>query len=75
MSGLATPACGPGDEVYGLIQFDRDDAAAECVAVPAANLAPRPDRRNLPLAEGRAAFESGRKPDRRSGKTFIVVRG
>ena len=31
-----------GDEVYGLIRFDRDGAAAEYVAVPAADLAPRP---------------------------------
>jgi NADPH:quinone reductase-like Zn-dependent oxidoreductase len=30
------------DEVYGLIQFDRDGAAAEYVAVPAADLAARP---------------------------------
>jgi NADPH:quinone reductase-like Zn-dependent oxidoreductase len=32
----------PGDEVYGLTPFDRDGAAAEYVAVPAALLAPRP---------------------------------
>ncbi|MBJ7339352.1 NADP-dependent oxidoreductase [Mycolicibacterium sp.] len=31
-----------GDEVYGLIQFDRDGAAAEYVSVPVADLAPRP---------------------------------
>jgi NADPH:quinone reductase-like Zn-dependent oxidoreductase len=31
-----------GDEVYGLIQFDRDGAAAEYVAVAAADLAARP---------------------------------
>jgi NADPH:quinone reductase-like Zn-dependent oxidoreductase len=31
-----------GDEVYGLIPFDRDGAAAEYVAVPAAALATRP---------------------------------
>jgi NADPH:quinone reductase-like Zn-dependent oxidoreductase len=31
-----------GDEVYGLIDFDRDGAAAEFVAVPAADLAARP---------------------------------
>lgn len=31
-----------GDEVYGLIQFDRDGAAAEYVNVPAADLAARP---------------------------------
>jgi NADPH:quinone reductase-like Zn-dependent oxidoreductase len=32
----------PGDEVYGLIRFDRDGAAAEFVAVPAADLAGKP---------------------------------
>ena len=31
-----------GDEVYGLIRFDRDGAAAEYVAVPAADLAAGP---------------------------------
>jgi len=33
---------GPGEEVYGLIDFDRDGAAAEFVAVPAADLAAKP---------------------------------
>lgn len=33
---------GTGEEVYGLIPFDRDGAAAEYVAVPADCLAPRP---------------------------------
>jgi NADPH:quinone reductase-like Zn-dependent oxidoreductase len=32
----------PGDEVYGLIPFDRDGAAAEFVAVPVTDLAARP---------------------------------
>jgi len=32
----------PGDHVYGLIRFDRDGAAAEFVAVPAADLARKP---------------------------------
>lgn len=32
-----------GDAVYGLCDFPRDGAAAEYVAVPAANLAPKPD--------------------------------
>ena len=32
----------PGDEVFGLIRFDRDGAAPEYVAVPAADLAARP---------------------------------
>ncbi|AFM15881.1 Zn-dependent oxidoreductase, NADPH:quinone reductase [Mycolicibacterium chubuense NBB4] len=37
VTGLAV-----GDEVYGLIPFDRDGAAAEYVGVPTAALAPRP---------------------------------
>jgi NADPH:quinone reductase-like Zn-dependent oxidoreductase len=32
----------PGDEVYGLVGFDRPGAAAEYVAIPAADLAPKP---------------------------------
>lgn len=32
----------PGDNVYGLIGFDRDGAAADFVAVPAADLAAKP---------------------------------
>jgi NADPH:quinone reductase-like Zn-dependent oxidoreductase len=32
----------PGDEVYGLVGFDRPGAAAEYVTVPAADLAPKP---------------------------------
>jgi NADPH:quinone reductase-like Zn-dependent oxidoreductase len=32
----------PGDDVYGLIRFDRDGAAAEFVTVPAADLAAKP---------------------------------
>jgi NADPH:quinone reductase-like Zn-dependent oxidoreductase len=34
----------PGDEVYGLVGFDRPGAAAGYVTVPAADLAPKPDR-------------------------------
>ena len=37
VTGLAV-----GDEVYGLIQFDRDGAAAEYVSAPAGDLARRP---------------------------------
>jgi NADPH:quinone reductase-like Zn-dependent oxidoreductase len=45
-----------GDEVFGLIEFDRDGAAAEYAAVPAAELAAKPrsashaDAATLPLA-------------------------
>ncbi|OBG39762.1 NADP-dependent oxidoreductase [Mycobacterium sp. E3198] len=51
VTGLA-----PGDEVYGLIDFDRDGAAAEFVAAPAADLAAKPSTAShvaaaaLPLA-------------------------
>jgi NADPH:quinone reductase-like Zn-dependent oxidoreductase len=38
--GVTDPA--PGDEVYALIDFDRDGAAAEYVTVPASALAHRP---------------------------------
>jgi NADPH:quinone reductase-like Zn-dependent oxidoreductase len=31
-----------GDEVYGLVPFDRDGAAAEYVSVPASQIAPKP---------------------------------
>jgi NADPH:quinone reductase-like Zn-dependent oxidoreductase len=37
VSGLSA-----GDEVYGLVPFDRDGAAAEYVSVPATSVAPRP---------------------------------
>lgn len=40
----------PGDEVYGLVDFDRDGAAAEFVAVPAADLAAKPSTVSHPAA-------------------------
>ena len=59
-----------GDEVYGLIRFDRDGAAAEYVTAPAADLAPRPDvgvpRRGRRSATGGADGMAGpRRPRRR----------
>jgi len=39
-----------GDEVFGLIDFDRDGAAAEYVAVPEANLARKPSSISHPEA-------------------------
>jgi NADPH:quinone reductase-like Zn-dependent oxidoreductase len=44
VSELGPGVCGVavGDEVYGLIRFDRDGAAAEYVAVPADDVAARP---------------------------------
>ncbi len=41
---------GPGDEVYGLVDFDRDGAAAEFVAMPAAHLAAKPLTVSHPVA-------------------------
>ena len=58
----------PGDEVYGLADFPRDGAAAELVAIRAANLAPKPksightETASLPLAAltaWQALFEHG----------------
>jgi NADPH:quinone reductase-like Zn-dependent oxidoreductase len=44
VAGLGPEAAGlaVGDEVYGLIDFDRDGAAAQYVTLPAAQLAARP---------------------------------
>lgn len=42
VAGAGAGGLSPGDEVYGLIPFTSDGAAAEYVAVPAAVLAPRP---------------------------------
>jgi NADPH:quinone reductase-like Zn-dependent oxidoreductase len=42
--GENTPAPSIGQEVYGLIPFDRNGAAAGYVTVPAADLAGRPPR-------------------------------
>ncbi len=58
VAGLGPDAGGltAGDEVYGLIEFDRDGAAAQYVALPAAHLAARPrsvshvEAATLPLA-------------------------
>jgi NADPH:quinone reductase-like Zn-dependent oxidoreductase len=57
---LDPTAPAPGAEVFGLVPFDRDGAAAEYVAVPAANLAAKPGRLShveasaLPLAAATA---------------------
>ena len=54
--GPGTSGVGVNDEVYGLIDFDRDGAAAQYVTLPAADLAARPrsvshvDTATLPLA-------------------------
>jgi NADPH:quinone reductase-like Zn-dependent oxidoreductase len=54
--GAGGAGVAPGDEVYGLIDFDRDGAAAQYVTLPAAHLAARPrsvshtEAATLPLA-------------------------
>jgi NADPH:quinone reductase-like Zn-dependent oxidoreductase len=58
VAALGPGASGPaaGDEVYALIEFDRDGAAADYVALPAAHLAAKPksvshaEAATLPLA-------------------------
>ncbi|MBM9434826.1 NADP-dependent oxidoreductase [Streptomyces bryophytorum] len=42
LAGVVVEGPGTGDEVFGLIPFTRDGAAAEFTAVPAAVLAPKP---------------------------------
>lgn len=41
-TGQAVTGWRPGDEVYGLVGFDRPGAAADYVTAPAADLAPKP---------------------------------
>jgi NADPH:quinone reductase-like Zn-dependent oxidoreductase len=41
-TGTGVDGWRPGDEVYGLVGFDRPGAAADYVTAPAADLAPRP---------------------------------
>jgi len=56
VSGMVTHAAPnvcdvqPGDEVYGLVAFDRDGAAAEFVAMPATDLAAKPTGLSHPQA-------------------------
>lgn len=68
----------PGDEVYGLADFPRDGAAAELVAVRAANLAHKPrsightETASLPLAAltaWQALFEHGQLV---SGQSVLI---
>lgn len=55
-AGEGVTAFAPGDEVFGLVDFDRDGAAAEFVTVPATALAAKPGKAThleaaaLPLA-------------------------
>jgi NADPH:quinone reductase-like Zn-dependent oxidoreductase len=74
------------DEVYGLIDFDRDGAAAQYVTLPSADLAARPrsvghaETATLPLAAltawqtlvDHARLQPGERHP--PGKTVLVVR-
>jgi NADPH:quinone reductase-like Zn-dependent oxidoreductase len=77
--GVTVPAV--GDEVYGLIRFDRDGAAAEFVAVPADELAAKPatvghpEAAALPLA-GLTAWQAlVDHAQVRSGERVLVLGG
>jgi NADPH:quinone reductase-like Zn-dependent oxidoreductase len=76
VSGLAV-----GDAVLGLIDFDRDGAAAEFVAVPAANLAAKPpllshtDAATLPLAAMTAWQALVDHADLKPGEQVLVQGG
>lgn len=72
---------GPGDEVYGLIDFDRDGAAADFVAVPAADLAHKPSTVShavaaaLPLAGLTALQALVDHAGVRAGESVLVLGG
>ncbi len=71
----------PGDEVYGLIGFDRDGAAADFVAVPAADLAAKPSTVShvvaaaLPLAGLTALQALVDNAAVRAGESVLVLGG
>jgi NADPH:quinone reductase-like Zn-dependent oxidoreductase len=83
VASLGAGADGPsvGDEVYGLIDFDRDGAAAEFVTVPAAHLAARPrsvshaDAATLPLAALTAWQALGDHAALKPGERVLVQGG
>jgi NADPH:quinone reductase-like Zn-dependent oxidoreductase len=71
----------PGDEVYGLIDFDRDGAAAQYVTLPAAHLAARPrsvshtEAASLPLAALTGWQALVDHADLKSGERVLVTGG
>ncbi|OBH99595.1 NADP-dependent oxidoreductase [Mycobacterium scrofulaceum] len=71
----------PGDEVYGLVPFDSDGAAAEFVCVPAADLAAKPSTVShvvaaaLPLAGLTALQALVDHADVRAGENVLVHGG
>lgn len=79
--GAAVTGLSVSQDVYGLIEFDRDGAAAEFVTVPAADLARKPARIDhvhaaaLPLA-GLTAWQALRDhADVQAGESVLVLGG
>jgi NADPH:quinone reductase-like Zn-dependent oxidoreductase len=83
VAGLGADAAGlaAGDEVIGLIDFDRDGAAAEYVAMPAAGLAAKPPSLShvaaatLPLAALTAWQALADHPALQPGEQVLVQGG
>ena len=77
--GVSTAAV--GDEVYGLIEFDRNGAAAEFVTIPAAELAAKPrtashvDTATLPLAALTAWQALADQAALQAGEQVLVLGG
>jgi NADPH:quinone reductase-like Zn-dependent oxidoreductase len=80
-AALLPAGIGIGDDVYGLIRFDRDGAAAEYVAVPAADLAAKPSTVShivaaaLPLAALTAWQALVDHAELRAGERVVVLGG
>ena len=74
-------APGVGAEVFGLVPFDRDGAAAEYAVVPSGNVALKPDRLShveaaaLPLAAATAWQALVRHAAVREGERVLVLGG
>ena len=79
--GRAVADLAVGDDVYGLIEFDRDGAAAEYVSVPAADLARKPASVDhvhaaaLPLAALTAWQALVDRANLRPGESVLVLGG
>jgi len=72
-AGSGVPGWRPGDEVYGLVGFDRPGAAAEYVTAPAADLAAKP--RGVSHAEAAAVPWARSRPGRPCTSTRGCSRG
>ncbi len=79
--GDGVTAVAAGDEVYGLIEFSRNGAAAEFVTVPAAELAAKPrttshvDTATLPLAALTAWQALADRAALQAGEQVLVLGG